>query len=182
MRATEFIIESNQWKLLISAQDKTHWGKELIQLVHTAYKNTNLGSFVNSLNDVRRSDWLVLDWDDCNQPDCAIFYRKNRPDENWIGYKIQGIGHDNHTESKNRVITRVKQQLTKDGWWIESSNAMAKTLDYLGMPAVKNEALLRSIFPNTNLQIIDQTGRYQRKLPRGTTIQEIVFGKPIVKG
>lgn len=100
MRAHEFLIEHGQWELLNSNDDKEFWGEELIQLVQNAYKNSNLGSFVNSLNDVKRSDWLVLDWDDCNQPDSAIFYRKNRPNETWDGYKIQGIGYDNHIISK----------------------------------------------------------------------------------
>lgn len=181
MRAHEFLVEGSQWELIDSSNDKERWGNDLIQLVQNAYKNTNLGSFVNSLHDVKRSDWLVLDWDDCNQPDSAIFYRKSLPNENWIGFKIQGIGYDNHLKSKQSAIEKVKQQLLKDGWWIESSHAMAKTLGKIGAPPVKDEKLLRAIFPNSNLKMLDQTGMYERSLDGGRVIQEHIFGKPQIK-
>lgn len=181
MRAHEFLNESGQWELLDSSNDKEQWGEDLIQLVQNAYKNTNLGSFVNSLQDVRRSDWLVLDWDNCSQPDSAIFYRKNRPSETWVGYKIQGIGYDNHAQSKKYVIDRLKQLLLKDGWWIESSHTMAKTLNYLGSPVVKDVQLLKSIFPNSSLKMINNSGEYVRLLPTGQQIKEYIFGKPKVK-
>ena len=181
MRAHEFLIESGQWELLNSTDDKEQWSKELIQLVQNAYKNSNLGSFVNSLNDVKRSNWLVLDWDDCNQPDSAIFYRHNRPNETWVGYKIQGVGHDGLPESKRSVIIKVKEQLSKPGWWIESNAIGPSVGKYSGAPAVKDEKLLQAIFPNADLKILDQTGRYERKLADGTSIQEYIFGNPSVK-
>ena len=181
MRAHEFLVESGQWELLDSVDDKEQWGKELINLVQNAYKNSNLGSFVNSLNDVKRSDWLVLDWDDCNQPDSAIFYRKNKPNETWVGYKIQGVGHDGLPESKKSVIKKVREQLSKDGWWVESNANGPSVGKYSGAPAIKDEQLLKSIFPNSDLQLLDQTGRYERKLDNGTVIQEYIFGKPSVK-
>lgn len=181
MRAYEFLIESGQWELLDSNDEKEQWGKELIQLVQNAYKNSNLGSFVNSLNDVKRSDWLVLDWDDCNHPDSAIFYRENRPNETWVGYKIQGVGHDGLSESKRNIIDKVRQQLSKNGWWIESNANGPSVGKYSGAPSVKDEQLLKSIFPNTDLEMLDQNGKYQRKLANGTEILEYVFGKPIPK-
>lgn len=184
MRASEFIIqESNasQWELLVSAHDKSHWGEDLINLVQSAYKNTNLGSFVNSLNDVQRSDWLVLDWDQDSRQDCAIFYRTNRPNETWTGNKIQGIGHDRRPESKKHTLGRVVELLAKPGWWVESGDSLANTLGNLGVVPVKDEALLQALFPNTDLQMLNRNGKYQRRLPDGNTVQEVVYGKPNVK-
>jgi len=183
VRASEFIQENTtgQWDLLVSSHDKTHWGDELINLVHSAYKNADLGSFVNSLNDVQRSDWLVLDWDQDNRKDCAIFYRQNRPNETWSGNKIQGIGHDRRPESKKYTLDRVKSLLAKGGWWVESAGSLANSLGNLGLAPVTDEATLQALFPNTDLRMLDRNGKYERRLPEGSVIQEIVYGKPNVK-
>lgn len=181
MRAYEFLIESGQWELINSNDDKEFWAKELINLVQNAYKHSNLGSFVNSLNDVKRSDWLVLDWDNCDRPDAAIFYRHNRPDETWVGYKIQGVGHDGLPESKRSIIGRVREQLSKPGWWIESNATGPSVGKYSGAPAVTDEKLLQAIFPNSDLQMLDQSGKYERILADGTRIQEYIFGEPRAK-
>lgn len=178
MRAEEF---APKWSLLNSSNDKSHWGENLINIVQSAYKYTDLGSFVNSLNDVQRSDWLVLDWDKDNRQDCAVFYRTNRPNETWTGYKIQGVGHDRRPDSKQHTVERVRQLLAKPGWWIESSadgNSIGKAS---GAAPVTDEALLQVLFPNTELTMLDNNGKYQRRIPDGKVIKEIVYGNPNVK-
>ena len=63
MRAYELFEDvqtSSTWELLDSSHDKAHWSENLINLVQSAYKKTHFGSFINSLNDVVKSDWLVL--------------------------------------------------------------------------------------------------------------------------
>jgi hypothetical protein len=182
MRAKDFTPVKNRWELLVTDADKHEWADNLIDLVSTAYKHTNLGSFVNSLSDVERSDWLVLDWDKDDDKDCAIFYRAARPGETWSGHKIQGIGHDGQRESKVRALQRVKNLLTRKGWWIESSDAMAQTLGHLGLPPVVDQHILKRLFPNSNLIMIDSHGKYQRLAGYNNTIREVVYGHPVLKG
>lgn len=178
MRSSEF---TPTWHLLVSSHDKTHWGDELIQLVQSAYKYTDLGSFVNTLNDVQRSDWLVLDLDQDNRQDCAVFYRTNRSSETWVGNKIQGIGHNRLPDSKKYAVSKVANLLTKDGWWIES-NAVGKSVGSVsGAAPLTDKSLLQQLFPNTELRMINNNGAYERKLPTGKLIQEIVYGRPRLK-
>ncbi len=180
MRLYEFeYSELTQWVPL--GPSGTHWGDELIKLVQSAYSFTNLGSFVNTLNDVHRSDWLVLDWNNDSKYDCAIFYRNNRPDETWVGTKIQGVGHNQHPKSKKHVLHHLSAQLRKTGWWVESSGALATTLSRMGIAPVTDRAVLLALFPDSNLTLLDNSGKYTRELPNGTVIQEIVFGHPVLQ-
>lgn len=178
MRASDLI--KNRWQLLVTSNEKHEWADNLIDLVNNAYKNTNLGSFVQDSSQVAASDWVALDWDPQPDLDCTVFYRRARPDEHWTGYKIQGIGHDGKIESKQRVISRVKNLLSKPGTWIESSDAMARTLGKLGLKPVTDEQTLNTLFPNTNLTLLDDNGNYQRNAG-GTKIREQVFGNPQLK-
>jgi len=170
----------NRWALIIADPDKHQWSDNLIQLVNNAYQNTSLGSFVNSASEVAASDWVALDWDPQPDLDCTVFYRKARPNEHWRGYKIQGIGHDGKTESKQKVIQRVKALLGKPGTWIESSDAMARTLGKLGMQPVTDERILNTLFPDSDLKMLDQNGNYERNAGN-SRIREQVYGNPIVK-
>lgn len=181
MKAIEVFeyVQKNKWTLLVSDRDKQYWSKDLIDLVDNAYSHTNLGSFVQSSKDVAASDWVAQDWDQDPDMDCTVFYRSARPGETWSGYKIQGIGHDGKPESKQKVINRVKVLLGKQGWWIESSDAMARTLGKLGVPAVTDEATAQAIFPNTNLHMIDDNGQYERQV--GSSVaRETIYGNPVV--
>lgn len=174
-------VKKNRWALIVSDPEKHQWSDNLIELVNNAYQNTSLGSFVQNAGQVAASDWVALDWDPQPDLDCTVFYRKARPNEHWSGYKIQGIGHDGKPESKQKVIARVKALLTKPGTWIESSDAMARTLGNLGLQPVTDEQVLNTLFPSSNLTMLDQSGNYQRDVG-GTRIREQVFGNPIVKG
>jgi len=178
MRATELV--KNRWALIVSDPEKHEWADNLIDLVDNAYRATSLGSFVQNASQVAASDWVALDWDPQPDLDCTVFYRKARPNESWTGYKIQGIGHDGKQESKQKVIQRVKALLGKPGTWIESSDAMARTLGKLGMKPVTDEETLNTLFPGSNLKMLDQNGNYERDAGN-TRIREQVFGNPVTK-
>jgi hypothetical protein len=178
MRANELV--KNRWQLLVSDPDKHQWSDNLIDLVNNAYSATSLGSFVQNASQVAASDWVALDWDPQPDLDCTVFYRKARPNETWSGYKIQGIGHDGKTESKQKVIARVKALLSKPGVWIESSDAMARTLGKLGLKPVTDEQTLLQLFPGSNLQMLDNNGNYER-VAGSTKIREQVYGNPVLK-
>ena len=178
MRANELV--KNRWALFVTDPEKHTWAPNLIDLVANAYNNTSLGSFVQNASQVAASDWVALDWDPQPDLDCTVFYRKARSNEHWNGYKIQGIGHDGKPESKQKVIARVKALLSKPGVWIESSDAMARTLGKQGLKPVTDEQLLNQLFPGTDLELIDNQGTYRRNAG-GTVITEQVFGNPTLK-
>lgn len=181
MRLYEFQLPKNKWELLISNQDKSEVGHDLVDLVQTAYSNTKLGSYVNSLRDVIPSDWNVIDWDNEPDIDACVFYRKNRPGENWVGYKIQGVGHDGSKMSKDKAINKVQELLDKKGVWIESSDAMQHVLRKLNVNPITDENFLQSLFNDPKLKMIDHD-TYVRRLGSGLEVQETVFGNPVLKG
>lgn len=180
MRAIEFVTEAdlskNSWELIVSSADKHELGDNLIDLVQQAYSNTPQGSFVNSLKDVIPSDWEVLDWDRDPGVDSTVFFRAARSGETWRGFKIQGIGHDGQSASKQQAIGKVKQMLQRTGWWIESSDAMRHILSRELEP-VTDVALLRRLFNDDDLTMVDHM-TYIRRLPTGQQIKETVFGNP----
>ncbi len=175
----EFKLPKNQWVADISNADKHEVGGDLINLVQTAYSKTPQGSFVNSIKDVVPSDWHIIDFDEDPDVDSCIFYRGPRSNESWSGNKIQGIGHDGTSAGKQKVIGRTTDLLRQKGWWIESSDAMRAVLKKLNVPAVTDEKLLKKLFNDPNLKMIDQD-TYKRTLPTGGTVTETVFGNPIV--
>ena len=179
MLISELYLPKNKWITLLSHSAKQEAGSDLIDLVSTAYQKSAKGSFVKNLTDVLASDWKVISWDDDPEIDAAVFYRAPRRSEPWHGYKIQGIGHDNQPHSKSIVMNKVKSLLHETGWWIESSDAMQKALFKLGCKCQTNPEFLRSLFPDSDLQMISDTV-YSRRLPDGTRITESVFGYPVL--
>jgi len=177
MRLFELDLPKNQWVIDISNADKHEVSNDLVGLVQIAYSNTPEGSFVNSLKDVIPSDWNVIDWDHDPDVDACVFYRRNRNGENWKGYKIQGLGHDGTRTSKDKAIHKIQQMLTKPGVWLESSDAMRAVLKKLNTPAVTDIELLRELFGDPNLTMIEHD-TYKRQLPNGKEIIETVFGNP----
>jgi hypothetical protein len=173
---TEFQLTKNQWELFISNADKEEAGSDLIGLVQNAYGGTSQGSFVNSMKDVIPSDWNVIDWDHDPDVDAAVFYRKNRAGESWSGHKIQGLGHDGTRTSKDKAIGKVQALLSKPGVWIESSDAMRSILKKYNVQAVTDVELLRSLFNDPNLEMVD-ADTYTRTIGSGQ-ITETVFGNP----
>ena len=149
-------------------------------MVQTAYAGTAQGSFVNNLSNLLPSDWAVLDFDEDPDVDSAVFYRGPRANEHWTGYKIQGLGHDGSRASKDHALARILQMLSQQGWWIESSGALRGVLAKKGANIVSDPQLLQTLFPNSNLSMIDDS-TYTRTLQDGNTITETVFGNPVVK-
>lgn len=179
MRLYEFVLPKNSWEMLISTSDKHELGGELIDLVKNAYSRTPHGSFVNSIADVVPSDWKIIDWDKDPDVDSTIFYRQNRAGETWIGYKIQGLGHDGQRESKDKAIAKLVSQLTKPGWWLESSDAMQHIMLKMGQRPITDERFLQRLFNDPNLRMINDK-QYTRKISHGT-ITESAFGNPTLK-
>lgn len=175
-------IPPNKWVTLDDSQKET-FGPELIEIVGIAYANTRLGSFVRNQNDVNLSNWIVLSLDGGQSISCAIFYRTGRPNESWVGNKVQGLGHDGKTISRRKVVMHLKDMLEQNGWWIECRDAVAKALHRAGAPIVKDESLAAAIFPNTGLHMTDNNGSYTRHIAgRGTALtDETIFGKPVLK-
>lgn len=179
MRLQEFKLSKNQWELLISSADKHEAGPELVDLVKHAYAVTPRGSMIQSLKDVIPSDWNVIDWDHDPDIDACVFYRRNRPGENWTGYKIQGIGHDGTRTSKDKAISKVTSMLSRPGVWIESSDALRHVLHRMNAPAVTDTETLQALFGDRNLKMLGPD-TYTRVLQNGERIKETVFGMPQV--
>lgn len=180
MKINEFTLPKNTWELLISNSDKQELGNDLVSLVKNAYANTDKGSFIRNIKDVLPSDWNIIDWDQDPDVDSTVFYRKNRADENWIGYKIQGLGHDGQRDSKDKAITRINLLLNKPGFWIEASHAMRHILKKAGAPIVTDENFLQRLFNDSALRMINDD-TYTRMLGPRNMITESVFGFPKLK-
>ena len=176
---TEFQLPKNQWILLLTDDAKEEASKELIDLVQNAYSTTSQGSFVNSIRDVIPSDWSVIDFDKDPDIDGCVFFRYPRANELWSGKKIQGIGHDGTTASKQKTTQKTVELLSKNGYWIESSDAMRAVLKKLNVPAVTDAETLKKLFNDPKLQMIS-TDTYIRVLPTGKKIIETVFGNPVI--
>ena len=184
MKINEIITEEvrlakDQWETLLSTADKEEVGDELVNLVKHAYNNTPEGSFVNSLRDVVPSDWEVIDWDGDTSINATVFFRKPRGNENWQGYKIQGLGHDGQKPSKDRAIRKMIEMLGQRGYWLEGSDAMRAVLKKFQVPAITNEQFLQRLFNDSQLRMVDRD-TYQRSLGN-RIITESVFGKPILR-
>ena len=175
----EFQLQKNQWAVDISNDAKQEVSGDLIHLVQTAYAGTPRGSFVNNISNILPSDWAILDFDDEPDVDSAVFYRGPRPGESWKGFKIQGLGHDGTKASKDHSLSRMVAMLNRPGWWIESSGTLRGVLANRGCNIVQDPATLRSLFPDTGLEMINQN-TYTRQLPDGASITETVFGHPKV--
>jgi hypothetical protein len=173
-------FQKNKWELLLANPDKMMEGKSLIDLVYNAYSNTTLGSFVSSIRDVVKSHWFVIDFDKEEGLDACIFYRESRENENWIGRKIQGIGHDGEQMSKRIVIEKLINLLSEEGTWVEASDKLEETLEKKGCKKITDLEILSRLFPKSKIDILEN-GQYQRTLESGKIVKESVFGLPKLK-
>ena len=148
----------------------------VIELIKTAYKGTDMGSFVNSKSDLTKSIyWNAIDIDSNPNANAVIFGRKSPH-----GIKIQGIGHDGEKISKDVLINRIVKLLNTNGYWIEASGALERVLSKKGVPFVNSEKVAQSIFPNSGLKFLGHGGQYKRKVDGGKEVIETIFGKPKV--
>jgi hypothetical protein len=174
-------IIKKKWELILTHHDKELFSDELLNLTKTAYKNTTLGSFIKTIDDVFPSNWIVIDYDEDPQLDVCIFYRKANLNDNWTGNKVQGIGHDGQKDSKRLAIDKLIEFLSRKGNWIECSEKLQEILISKNSSLLVNdEELLKKLFKSDNLKMINNT-TYTRELPDGAVIQESVIGKPKLK-
>jgi hypothetical protein len=173
-------------KELLSEIPKKKWtnvepmkyADDLITIVQQAYKKAPEGSFIRSKRDLAGSDWHSIDIDDKPDIDATIFYRTARAGEPWQGQKIQGIGHDGSRESIDAVLNRLKLLLTKKGNWVEASDALEHILYKMGVRYISDEGEAQKVFPNSNLKMTGDRGKYVRELGGGKKIKETIFGFP----
>ncbi len=165
----------NNW-FLLTPEYKILLSDKLIRLVDNAYKKTTLGSFVNNLNDVLNSEWLVLRH---NNIDAAIFFRKQRINESWIGYKIQGVGHNGLNYSKNELMLMLEYLLNINGWWGEASGRIEQVIRDYNVPIVSDKELIMNLFPGEIKTITNDV--YERIINNKLIVKETIFGKPILK-
>ena len=177
-------LPKKKWEIISSNPTKQIAGQNLIELVDTAYKSTPLGSFVKTISDVVKSDWLVIDYNDSDGIDACIFYREPRSDEKWIGSKIQGVGHDGTKESKKIIIEKMINKLNEPGFWIEASDSLEYVLDKNLCPKVEDLETLQKLFPDSKIELLNKSfysSTYERTLHDGSFVKESVFGRPQFK-
>jgi len=153
-------------------------GEELVDLVQTAYKRTPEGSFINSVGDLKPSEWLAKDFHKDEKLDITIFYRNPISGEKWKGNKIQGIGHDGTKKAKELVLNKLVELLKTKGWWVEASDKLEEILYNRNVPYVKEKETLRKIYNSDSLEMIGNRGEYIRDLGSGKIIKETTFGYP----
>ena len=155
------------------------YSDDLITIVQNAYKKAPEGSFIRSKSDLKGSNWHSIDIDDNPDIDATIFYRNARSGETWKGNKIQGIGHDGSRPAIDAVLNRLKQLLSKKGNWVEASDAMEHILYKMGVRYIDNEEEAQKVFPNSNLKMTGDRGKYTRELSGGgKKVKETIFGYP----
>jgi hypothetical protein len=176
-------LPKKKWEIISSNPTKQIAGQNLIELVDTAYKITPLGSFVKTISDVVKSDWLVIDYTETDGIDACIFYRNPRETEKWVGKKIQGIGHDGTKESKKIIIQKLIDKLNEDGFWIEASDYLEYLLNNNDVPKIEDVENLQKLFPNSKIELSNRfySSTYERTLESGKVVKESVFGKPQFK-
>jgi putative chitinase len=200
----QFLIENElsigKWEIIASTERRRKYAENLFDLVQTAYKDTPLGSFIktvdNVINGIKNetdptkpptiSDWQVINLDSDPYAEATVFYRKNRSDETWIGNKIQGIGHDgryhNRIKSSQYAVEKIVELINEEGWWIEVSDALKYILfkRYNGkFPVVSDVVFLRKLYNDPTLEMIDEV-TYTRDIG-SERIQESTLGKPVLK-
>lgn len=182
----ELDLKPGKWEVITTNSAKEEIGDNLVDLVQTAYSTTPKGSFINSVKDIIPSNWFVVDLDADPEAEATVFYRTDRPDEKWVGKKIQGIGHDgqihNGIKSSKFAIDKIVELINQTGWWIECSDALRHVLlkRRTEFPIVQDVNTLRKIFNDPKLEMVDDI-TYRRFLTNGDEIVESLLGKPVLK-
>lgn len=169
------IAKNKKFWYLIDTKEILKISDNVIDLIKTAYKNTSYGSFVNSEEDMLRStDWYAIDIDDDLDADSVVFGRKTKH-----GLKIQGIGHDGDKISKKVVLDKLYSLLNREGFWVEASDIIEYLLYKNSVPYIEDVEKIKLLFPDSDIYMENQKGRYTRTLTNNKTTKETVFGKPL---
>lgn len=186
----QFIFEEyakNNWFIITDPEDKIKLSDNLLDLVNIAYSKAPLGSFIKTVNDIKPSDWQVINLDDDPELEACVFYRNDKESDTWVGNKIQGIGHDGKTYNKinssKYAVEKIIELINEPGWWIEVSDALRYILlsRYPGKyDIVTDRDFLRDLYRDPELEMIDDK-TYKRKLPNNLIVTETTLGKPILK-
>lgn len=171
----EIAPKKNQW-VGIPSNKLIKFSDDMISLVQKAYEKTSEGSFINTTDDVERSNWQAIDVDKDPESDATIFYRTAYPGENFKTKKIQGIGHDGSRVAINAALNKLVALLNSSGWWIEASGALEHILYKNNVKYITDIDDLTSIFPDA--KFIDDRGKYNRTA-NNKTITETIFGNPL---
>lgn len=169
------IAKNKKFWYLIDTKEILKISDNVIDLIKIAYKNTSYGSFVNSEEDMLRStDWYAIDVDSDPDADAVVFGRKTK-----FGLKIQGIGHDGDKTSKKIVLDKLYSLLNREGFWIEASDKIEYLLYKNIVPYIEDVEKIKLLFPDSDIYMDNQKGRYTRTLTNNKTTKETVFGKPL---
>ena len=169
------IAKNRKYWYLIDTEEILKISDNIIDLIKTAYKNTPHGSFVNSEEDMlRSSDWYAIDIDNEQDADAVVFGRKTE-----FGLKIQGIGHDGDKTSKKIVMDKMFSLLNREGFWVEASDKIEYLLYKNNIPYIEDVKHIKRLFPDSEIYMEGEKGKYTRTLSNNKTTKETVFGKPI---
>ncbi len=169
------IAKNKKFWYLIDTKEILKISDNVIDLIKTAYKNTSYGSFVNSEEDILRStDWYAIDIDSDLDADSVVFGRKTK-----FGLKIQGIGHDGDKTSKKVALDKLYSLLNREGFWIEASDKLEYLLYKNNIPYIEDIKHIKMMFPDSEIYMEGEKGKYTRTLSNNKTTKETVFGKPI---
>lgn len=171
------VVKSKKIWYLIDTKKILKISDNIIDLIQTAYKNTDYGSFVNNEEDMlRSSDWFAIDIDNDPDADAVVFGRKTK-----FGLKIQGIGHDGKSMSKKIVLDKLYSLLNRDGFWIETSDKLEHLLYKNNIPYLEDIEKIKILFPESVIHMDGDKGRYVRTLKDNKRLRETVFGTPNFK-
>lgn len=172
--------EKNKWEKL-SNRDKCEYKSNIYSLIHNAYvqvgykKNSSIPN-INAVCNLSKYDfWEGINLSD-NQEINAVIFGKTL-----FGKKISGIGHDGEMISKYNIVLKLKDLLSKQGYWAECSGNLKNKLLKMNIPYIRTESEVKNIFPKSNIQWLGN-GKYIRKLSKTKKSEiEMIFGHPILK-
>lgn len=168
--------KKNKWMEWIRRGDLEKLKKELFVLINNSYGPIGGHVRVSSVNkvlDPALTYWEAVDDDSDPQADAVIFGKKTKG-----GIKVSGMGHDGSSNSKSDLMNTFVKQLSKSGYWAESSGRFAEVMYGKGTPYVKDPKVVEKLF-GQKIEWMNDKGKYRRKIDNKLRSEiETVFGKP----
>lgn len=168
--------KKNKWIEWMKRKELAQLKKELFVLINNSYGPIGGHVRVSSVDkvlDPALTYWEAVDLDVDPDADAVIFGKKTRG-----GIKISGMGHDGTSRSKSDLMNMFSKQLTKSGYWVESSGRFADVMYGKGVPYVKDPKVIEKLF-GTKVEWLNDKGRYRRKIDNALRSDvETVFGTP----